>query len=67
MTGAVSDVAGYHSELERTMIIGEPNDSFIKHYEMMMTLQQAGFDALKPGRTFVQVVRTGMEQLIVRP
>jgi Xaa-Pro aminopeptidase len=54
VTGAVSDVAGYHSELERTMIIGEPNETFITHYEMMMTLQQAGFDALKPGRTFAE-------------
>ena len=54
VTGAAADVAGYDSELERTMIIGEPNDAFIKHFEMMMTLQQAGFDALKPGRTFAE-------------
>jgi Xaa-Pro dipeptidase len=54
VTGATADVGGYNSELERTMIIGEPNDSFITHYEMMMTLQQAGFDALKPGRTFAE-------------
>ena len=54
VTGATADIAGYHSELERTMIIGEPNAAFIKHYEQMMTLQQAGFDALKPGRTFAE-------------
>jgi Xaa-Pro aminopeptidase len=54
VTGAGADVAGYFSELERTMIVGEPDDTFVKHYELMMTLQQAGFDALKPGRTFAE-------------
>lgn len=54
VTGAVADVGGYASELERTMIIGEPNENFVKHYDLMMTLQQAGFDALKPGRTFAE-------------
>jgi len=54
VTGAAADVAGYWSELERTMIIGEPSESFVTHYQMMMTLQQAGFDALKPGRTFAE-------------
>jgi Xaa-Pro aminopeptidase len=54
VTGAGADVAGYQSELERTMIVGEPDESFVKHYDLMMTLQQAGFDALKPGRTFAE-------------
>jgi len=54
VTGAAADVGGYWSELERTMIIGEPSDDFVTYFEMMMTLQQAGFDALKPGRTFAE-------------
>ena len=54
VTGAGADVAGYQSELERTMIVGEPDDNFVKYYDLMMTLQQAGFDALKPGRTFAE-------------
>ncbi len=52
VTGAAADVAGYTSELERTMIIGEPNKEFTKYYEAMMLLQQVGFDSLRPGRTF---------------
>lgn len=52
VTGAGSDIGGYNSELERTMIIGEPNAEFVKYFDMMMQLQQAGFDALRPGRTF---------------
>jgi Xaa-Pro dipeptidase len=52
VTGAGADVGGYNSELERTMVIGEPNAEFVKYFDMMMQLQQAGFDALRPGRTF---------------
>ncbi|MGH2550380.1 MAG: M24 family metallopeptidase [Thermomicrobiales bacterium] len=54
VTGSGSDVAGYFSELERTMIVGEPDAVFTKHFDLMMILQQAGFDALKPGRTFAE-------------
>lgn len=50
VTGAAADVGGYHSELERTMIVGEPTPEFVKHFDLMLRLQQAGFDALKPGR-----------------
>ena len=55
VTGAGADVGGYNSELERTMIIGEPTDEFTKHFDMMMLLQQTAFDALKPGRTMADV------------
>jgi Xaa-Pro aminopeptidase len=55
VTGAGADVGGYNSELERTMIIGEPTDEFTKHFDMMMTLQQTAFDALVPGRTLAEV------------
>jgi Xaa-Pro aminopeptidase len=51
VTYAGADVGGYQSELERTMILGEPDKQFTKHFEAMMTLQQVAFDALKPGRT----------------
>jgi Xaa-Pro aminopeptidase len=50
VTGATADIGGYNSELERTMILGEPTAEFIKHFGLMLQLQQAGFDALKPGR-----------------
>ncbi len=51
VTGAGADVGGYQSELERTMVMGEPTPEFVRHYDLMMRLQQAGFDALRPGRT----------------
>jgi Xaa-Pro aminopeptidase len=55
VTGATADVAGYNSELERTMIVGDPSPEFVKYFELMMQLQQAGFDALRPGRTFADI------------
>jgi Xaa-Pro aminopeptidase len=51
VTGAAADVGGYNSELERTMILGEPTPEFERHFTLMLQLQQAGFDALRPGRT----------------
>ena len=54
VTGATADIGGYNSELERTMILGEPTPEFVKHFDLMMQLQQAGFDALKPGRPLAE-------------
>lgn len=54
VTGSAADVGGYTSELERTMIIGEPTPEFEKHFNLMLQLQQAAFDALKPGRTLAE-------------
>lgn len=36
------------------MIVGEPNDEFRRYFDLMMQLQKAGFDALRPGRTFAE-------------
>jgi Xaa-Pro dipeptidase len=54
VTGATADIGGYNSELERTMVIGEPTEEFTKYFSLMLQLQQAGFDALRPGRTFAE-------------
>lgn len=54
VTGAAADVGGYTSELERTMILGEPTADFEKHFHLMLELQQTAFDALTPGRTLAE-------------
>jgi Xaa-Pro aminopeptidase len=54
VTGAGADVGGYQSELERTMVMGEPTPEFERHYDLMMRLQQVGFDALRSGRTLAE-------------
>ncbi len=48
VTGAGGNVAGYLSELERTMFMGEPNDKQKGYYAIMMKAQQAAFDTLGP-------------------
>ena len=55
VTFATTDVGGYQSELERTMVVGEPNAEFRRYFESMLQLQQIAFDALKPGRTLAEV------------
>jgi Xaa-Pro aminopeptidase len=55
VTFATTDVGGYQSELERTMIVGEPIAEFRRYFDIMLQLQQIAFDALKPGRTLAEV------------
>jgi Xaa-Pro dipeptidase len=54
VTGSGADVGGYNSELERTMIVGEPTTEFEKYFTLMLELQQTAFDALTPGRTLAE-------------
>jgi Xaa-Pro aminopeptidase len=66
ITGASADIGGYHSELERTMIVGEPGSEFVKYFEAMLVVQESAFRALRPGRTCADVeadVRREIEQL----
>ncbi|MBQ03495.1 peptidase M24 [Candidatus Bathyarchaeota archaeon] len=49
VTGAGSDVGGYCSELERTMIVGEPTPKMKNYFRVMMESQDAAIEALWPG------------------
>jgi Xaa-Pro aminopeptidase len=49
VTGAGSDVGGYGSELERTMILGEPTAEQRRLFERMLAVQQLAIDAIQPG------------------
>jgi Xaa-Pro aminopeptidase len=49
VTGASAPVWGYLSELERTMVIGEPSDEQRRLFDHMVALQDIAFDAIKPG------------------
>lgn len=51
VTGASANVAGYKSELERTMVVGEPTAEFRQYFDGMIVAQNAAFAALRPGRT----------------
>ena len=51
VTGATAPVWGYLSELERTMVIGEPSAEQRKLFDHMVALQDTAFEAIKPGAT----------------
>jgi Xaa-Pro dipeptidase len=49
VTGAGCPMWGYNSELERTMIIGEPNEEQKKFFDWMKGAQETAFNAMRPG------------------
>jgi Xaa-Pro aminopeptidase len=49
VTGAGAAMWGYHSELERTMIIGPPSDEQRRFFEHIKAAQKVAFDVLRPG------------------
>ena len=51
VTGAGADVAGYQSELERTMFIGKPSEKQKKYFELMKKAQDVAINMLQPSNT----------------
>lgn len=49
VTGASANVAGYKSELERTMFVGEPTDEQRHYFEIMLEAQTIGIEESGPG------------------
>jgi Xaa-Pro aminopeptidase len=49
VTGAGADIDGYHSELERTMIVGSPTKEQERAFDAMLALQSRAFDVMAPG------------------
>ena len=49
VTGASAPVWGYLSELERTMVIGEPSADQERMFGHMKAVQEVAFEAIKPG------------------
>ena len=65
VTGASAPVWGYLSELERTMVIGEPTPDQERMFAHMLALQDLALDAIRPGRRCSDVddaVRTYFEE-----
>jgi Xaa-Pro aminopeptidase len=50
VTGASAPVWGYVSELERTMIIGQPSDEQRHFFDHMLALQDVALAAMQPGK-----------------
>ena len=49
ITGAGANVDGYHSELERTMFVGEVSDEQEHYFDLMVEAQDIAIDAMGPG------------------
>ena len=49
VTGAGAPFFGYNSELERTMVIGEPSDEQRRMFTHMKAAQEVALEALRPG------------------
>jgi Xaa-Pro dipeptidase len=57
VTGATAPVWGYHSELERTMVIGPPSDEQKRMFDHMVSLQDLAISAIRPGVPCAEVDR----------
>ena len=57
VTGAWAPMWGYHSELERTMVLGEPSSEHRRLFEHMKAAQEVAFDAIRPGARCADVDR----------
>jgi Xaa-Pro aminopeptidase len=55
VTGAGAPVWGYLSELERTMVLGEPTAEQEEMFAHMLALQDLTLDAIRPGRACAEV------------
>jgi Xaa-Pro dipeptidase len=55
VTGAGAPVWGYLSELERTMVLGEPTVEQAEMFAHMLALQDLALEAIRPGRACAEV------------
>lgn len=70
VTGATAPIWGYVSELERTMILGEPTDEQRHYFQHMLNLQEIALERLAPGvlcRDVDQAVRAYYEKHDLMP
>ncbi len=49
VTGAGASIWGYDSELERTMVMGEPSAEQEKYFNLMLAAQTLAIETIKPG------------------
>ena len=57
VTGASAPVWGYHSELERTMVIGPPSPAQTRFFGHMLALQDLAVETIRPGVPCAEVDR----------
>jgi Xaa-Pro aminopeptidase len=55
VSGAAANIDGYHSELERTLIVGEPTPAQRAAFEAMAALQSRAIEVMRPGLAVAEV------------
>lgn len=55
VSGASTDIDGYHSELERTMVIGQATAGQRAGFEAMLALQTRAIEVMRPGVAVAEV------------
>src|SRR3954464_1824445 len=55
VTQTAAPVWGYHAELERAMIIGEPTDEMRRLFDHTVAAQQVAFKGFRPGATCADI------------
>ena len=63
VTGATAPVAGYYSELERTMVVAPVRAEVARLFRLMVDAQAVARDALRPGRPCAEVDRAVRDYL----
>jgi len=61
ITGAGADIGGYGSELERTMIVGQPTEKQKKFFNLMLEAQNVAMEMIRPGNKCSDVDRAVRE------
>lgn len=61
VTGVAATVGGYHTELERTMFVGEPSTEQAEFFEIMKESQEIAIDAIEPGVEYGHVENVVIE------
>src|SRR5256885_3835273 len=49
VSGAGANIDGYRSELERTMVVGEPSPEQVRAFDAMLALQTRAIETMAPG------------------
>ena len=57
VTGATAGMAGYYSELERTMVVAPVSKDVEHFFSLMLGAQETALEALRPGRSCAEVDR----------
>lgn len=56
-----STIEGYHSDVTRTVFVGEPTEKFRKVYDIVRRANQAALDAVKPGVACQEIDRAARD------